>query len=191
MDQRRLRTTRARAGLLACSAFMASAWAAPVHAQDGAEPSPTHIDTLRACQAIADPTARLACFDEAAATLITSADAGDLRIVDRQEVRETRRKLFGFSLPDLGIFGKRKGSEDAADEEEIDEIETTIAAVSGSHSGGYLIETQEGAVWRISDVPNRLLKPKVGDTLLIKSGALSSYFLRIGKQGGVKANRIR
>ena len=76
-------------------------------------------------------------------------------------------------------------------EEEINEIETTIAAVSGTYGTGYTIRTAEGAVWRISDVPRRLLEPKAGDKLTIKSGALSAYYLRIGDQSGVKGSRVR
>jgi len=161
---------------------------APVMAKD--EKSDTgYLTALKACQQEQDPTARLACFDAAAATIVEASDAGDLRIVDREEVRKTRRGLFGFSLPDFGIFGKR--DKDGEDEDKIEEIETKIAAVTGSHETGYVIRTTEGAVWQIDSVPRRLLDPKVGDTLLIKNAALTSYFLRINGQGGVRGTRIR
>lgn len=155
-------------------------------AQEG-QSTNSHIEAIKACQSKADADARLACFDAAAASIVGATEAGDLRIVDREEVRETRRKLFGFSLPDLGIFGKSKDG----DENEIKEIETTIAAISGSHATGYAIRTAEGAVWQIDDVPRRLLEPRVGDKVLIKDGALSAYFIRINGQGGVKARRVR
>ena len=58
---------------------------------------------------VADNAERLACFDKAVGTIVAASDSDDLRIVDREEVRETRRKLFGFALPDLGIFGRRDG----------------------------------------------------------------------------------
>ncbi|MBX7483227.1 hypothetical protein [Qipengyuania qiaonensis] len=157
----------------------------PASAQDS-DAKNTYLEALKACQAETEPASRLACFDRAAGEIVSAEDAGELRIVDREAVRETRRGLFGFALPDLGIFGKRDN-----EEEEINEIETTVAAVSGSYPSGYTIRTAEGAVWRISDVPRRLLEPKVGDKLLIKSGALSAYYIRIGNQGGVKANRVK
>ena len=149
----------------------------------------SHIESIKACQAQSDPAARLACFDAAAASIVGASDAGELRIVDREEVRKTRRKLFGFSLPDFGIFGKR--DKDGEDEDKIDEIETTIADVSGSFSTGYTIRTTEGAVWRIDKVPGRLLRPKPGDKMLIKNAALTAYFIRINNQGGVKGTRVR
>ena len=154
---------------------------------DDAESS--YLATLKDCRAQTDPTARLDCFDRAVAEMIAAEDAGDLRLVDREEVRKTRRSLFGFSLPDLGIFGKRGDGD--SEEDEIKELETTVAAVGGSYSTGYTIRTAEGAVWRISDVPRRMLTPKVGEKMVIKSGALSAYFVRIGDQGGVKAVRIK
>lgn len=163
--------------------------AAPLQAQEESAPV-SHLDQLKECREQADPALRLACYDAAAGAMIAAEEEGELKIVDRQEVRKTRRSLFGFSLPSLGIFGKGDKEEDDP-EDQLNEIETTIAAVGGSHSGGYVIQTAEGAVWRINDVPNRLLRPKVGDRLLIKSGALSSYFIRINNQGGVKATRTR
>ena len=157
-------------------------------AQD-ADSTNGHLASIKACQAESDPGARLACFDAAAAAMVGASEAGELRIVDREEVRKTRRKLFGFSLPDFGIFGKR--DKDGEDEDKIDEIETTIASVSGSYSTGYTIRTSEGAVWRIDKVPGRLLEPKPGDKMLIKNAALTAYFIRINGQGGVKGSRIR
>ena len=148
-----------------------------------------YLNSLKSCQSEKDPAARLACFDAATANLVAANEAGDLRIVDRDEVKKTRRRLFGFALPDLGIFGKRGSAEDK--EEEFDEIDTSIAAVSGAHGRGYVIRTEEGALWRIDEVPRRLLEPRVGDKLLIKSGALSAFFIRINNQSGVKAVRIR
>ncbi|WP_417318965.1 hypothetical protein [Erythrobacter aureus] len=156
---------------------------------DDQGPSNAYLEALKACQAESDPATRLACFDTAAESMVGASEAGELKLVDREEVRKTRRKLFGFSLPDFGIFGK--GDDHREDEDEFSQMETTIASVSGSHSTGYTLRTAEGAVWRLDDVPGRLLEPRKGDTLLIKSGALSSYFLRINNQRGIKGSRIR
>ncbi|MEZ5680317.1 MAG: hypothetical protein R3E14_03370 [Erythrobacter sp.] len=149
----------------------------------------SHLESIKACQAEADPATRLACFDAAATAIVGASEAGELRIVDRAEVRKTRRKLFGFSLPDFGIFGKR--DKDGKDEDEIEEIETTIQSVTGSYQTGYTIRTEEGAVWRIDKVPGRLLEPKPGDKMVIKNAALTAYFIRINGQGGVKGSRVR
>jgi len=119
--------------------------------------------------------------------MLAASDQGELRVVDREEVRQTRRKLFGFSLPDFGIFGG--GDRDAA-EEKVESLETTIAKVRASDYGGWVLVTAEGAVWQIDNAPRRLMTPKVGQPLEIRSGALSSYFLRINGQPGVKGRRV-
>ena len=144
---------------------------------------------MRTCQAITDDAERLACFDKAVGTIVAASDSDDLRIVDREEVRETRRKLFGFSLPDLGIFGRREGQGDGAKEDELEVLQTTITSVRPT-GNGYILTTAEGAKWQIDNVPRRLLSPKVGQSLEIRNAALSAYFLRINGQGGVKGRRI-
>ena len=149
-----------------------------------------YLDSLRSCQTITDNAERLACFDRAVGTIIAASENDDLRIVDREEVRETRRKLFGFSLPDLGIFGKRdRNGDGAAEEDEFDSLTTTITSVRPTGSG-YVLTTAEGAKWQIDNPPRRLLTPKAGQSLEIRSAALSAFFLRINGQGGVKGRRI-
>ena len=155
--------------------------------QDSAEDDP--LSELRVCQNNAEPDARLACYDRVSAEILGAADAGALRVVEREEVRETRRKLFGFSLPELGIFKSDKTSD--KEEEEFKVLETTIAGVRGSHRQGYVITTAEGAVWQITDIPGRLLSPKVGQPIEFRNAALSSYFVRINGQRGVKGTRLR
>lgn len=157
-------------------------------AQSG-KPAADPFDPLRACRAIAADSERLACFDKVSGTLLTAADEGDLSVVNREEVRKTRRTLFGFTLPDLGIFG---GGDKAKAKDEADQIEvlnTTIASYR-STKDGIQITTAEGAVWEIDNPPRRLMTPKAGQPVEFRKGSLSSYFIRINGQGGVKGRRI-
>lgn len=146
-----------------------------------------YLAALKACQDEAGDAARLACFDQAAATIVAASEQGELRLVDREEIRQTRRKLFGFSLPTFGIF---KGDGTKPEQEEIEVLQTTIAKARMSNTGGWVVVTEEGAVWQIDNAPKRLMSPKVGQSLEIRSGALSSYFLRINGQPGVKGKRV-
>lgn len=157
---------------------------------DSGKANNPHLEALRACQVETDATARLSCFDKAVSTLLAANEGGELTIVDREDVRKTRRSLFGFALPDFGIF-KSRGEKDKEDEQHFEQLETTITAVGGSRSTGYLLTTEEGAVWSLSQVPNRLMTPKPGQKLEIKKGALTSYFLRINGQPGVKGKRVQ
>lgn len=158
------------------------------NAQDN--PQDRYIASLKQCQGIAAESERLKCFDQAVGSIVSASDSQDLQIVDREQVRQTRRKLFGFSLPDLGIFGRKDNGDEAAEQDDFASLETTIAGVSAIR-GGYLLTTAEGAKWQIDNVPRRLMTPRVGQSLEIRSAALSAYFLRINGQGGVKGKRVQ
>lgn len=179
---------RAAAALLAVPA-LALAAAAPSSAQE-AKGENAYVKALRDCQPKADPAERLACYDAAVAAMVAASSEGELQVVGREEVRQTRRKLFGFALPDLGIFGGRSDKEDPGQAEEFNSLQTTIAGVRAVRDT-YVLTTAEGAEWQLDEVPARLMKPKVGQPLEIRSGALSSYFLRIDGQKGVKGRRLR
>lgn len=161
----------------------------PLAAQDSKAES-SYIKGLRDCQAKTDPAERLACYDNAVAAVVDATSEGELRVVDREEVRQTRRKLFGFSLPDFGIFSGRDDKGDPEQAEEFTSLQTTISGVRTA-SGKYVLVTAEGAQWQLDEMPARLMRPKVGQPLEIKEGALGSYFLRINEQKGVKGRRVQ
>ncbi len=162
---------------------MALAFPLPVQAQDAGETE--HLTALQQCRTVADDTARLACFDRETAVLIAATDSGDLQIVDREAVRETRRGLFGFSLPKLGIFG---GNDDEG-EELAKRLESEIVGVRSAGREAYLLTIAEGSVWRVSDAPRRF-RPKVGDAVEFERAAMGSYWVRLNGQLGVKGRRV-
>lgn len=61
---------------------------------------------LAACREIADPTQRPACFDRTSTGLVTARDNKTIVVVDRAEIRQVNRLLFGFALQNLNLFGK-------------------------------------------------------------------------------------
>lgn len=166
---------------LAAVAFLA---ATPLAAQDAGNERPELLADLEACRAIAEADARLACFDRTSGAIIAANDSGEVRMVDRQAVEETRRGLFGFTLPKIGIFS---GS---GDDDEMDLLESTISGVSRVGRSGYRITIPEGSVWQINSAPSRLRPPRVGDTVVFKKASLSSFFIRIAGQMGVKGSRV-
>ena len=66
---------------------------------------PELFEALVHCRSITDDAARLQCFDTAAANLQAATERRDVVVVDRAQVRESRRRLFGLALPRLPIFG--------------------------------------------------------------------------------------
>ena len=166
------------AGFLTISAVQASAQ------DDTGAGSDEYLDSLRQCQAITVDAERLACFDSAVGTMVAANDAGDLQVVDREDVRETRRSLFGFSLPDIGLFG-------GEDDEEEELFTTTITRVRYSSARRAQFTTAEGAVWEMKNIPRRLRRIEPGDSVEFKEASLGYFFVRIDGQMGVKGRRIQ
>lgn len=174
-------------GLGLSLALAALAGASAVSAQDSdtsSAPSSDYIAQLKACRVIAGETQRLACFDEAVSAMVAATDSGEVSIVDREDVRETRRSLFGFTMPEGGIFGSND------DEDDSSMLESTITDVRRLRGDTYVIAISEGSKWQMSNVPMRLRPPRVGDAVVFKRAALGSYFIRIAGQNGVKGRRI-
>jgi hypothetical protein len=152
-------------------------------AQDQVVPnSEDTIEQLRSCRAIADPDQRLACYDREVGEVIAATDEGTLQVVDRADVEETKRGLFGFSLPKIKLFGGEEG--------EMTELETTIADVRREGREGWIFTTAEGSVWRIAETKLGWRPPQEGQTVVFKKAAMGSYFIRVNGQIGVKGKRI-
>lgn len=155
-------------------------------AQDEDTAKIDHLAELKTCQDIADPTARLNCFDRAVAGMVSATEEGDLQLVDKEEVTKTRRRLFGFSLPNLGIFGGGDGEDD-----ELDMLESTVTRVISIRGDKVVFAIEEGSVWQISDAPARIIRRiDAGTPVVFKKAALGSYFIRVDGRTGVKGRRI-
>jgi hypothetical protein len=171
----------AQSALLAATCL---ALAAPLAAQEQAIPSAdATINALKACRAITDPEARLACYDREVGEVLTATDEGTLRVVDKADVEETKRGLFGFTLPKIKLFGD-------GDEDEMTELETTITSVRREGREAWVFTTKEGSVWRIAETKLGWRPPEEGQTVVFKKAAMGSYFIRINGQIGVKGRRI-
>lgn len=143
------------------------------------------LASLAACRAIADPERKLACYDSTVGALLKARDAGDVQVVNRSELREVRRNLFGFGLPKLPFF---KG--DQSQSEEADRLETRITSWRPLGYGKYRIVVDGGAIWETTEATEAIDPPAAGQPLSIRKGALGSYVLRINNQRGVRGRRV-
>lgn len=151
---------------------MALLMATSVQAEDEAPPK-TYVDLL-ACRSIEDANARLACFDKSSADLEKAREAKEVVLLDRADVRKTRRSLFGFTLPNLPFFD----GDDSADEEEIKEIKTTFETVRDLGLGKWQFTVPEGGTWQTTEALTTY--PKEGQAITIKKGIAGGYMLKIG-----------
>ena len=169
----------------ALGTFIAAMAALPATAQRSA-PVSTHVAAFERCQAITDAAQRLACFDGAAAALVGAARRGDATIVDRSEVRQVRRSLFGFAMPKLPFF---RGDDTAS--EAADFLETRITSARPIGYGRYRLTLADGgAVWETTETYSTLDPPRAGQPIRLKRGALGRYTLTINGQRGVTGRRV-
>jgi hypothetical protein len=163
--------------------------AGPALAKDEGAPEKraAPVQKIYDCRTIADNVARLACFDASVAELAVAEEKKEIRFADKETVKKTRRGLFGFSLPRIGLFG---GDDDDA-EEEIKEIEAVVRSVSLDRSGRYRIAMEDGAVWQQIDATRLPRDPKPGQTVKIKVGAIGSYFASVNGQRVIRMTRDR
>ena len=142
------------------------------------------IDELAECERVAADAARLACYDAAAAKLAAATAAGDVKILDREEIRATRRGLFGFELPKLPFF---KGDDSAKDTPE--ELDTVVRGVAAGSYGKFALTMEDGAVWSTAEPLPR--DPKAGMKVHINRGAVGNYFMKVGAMRAVRAQRVK
>lgn len=143
---------------------------------------PETLARLMACRGIAESVARLACFDTAAGALDTAERAGDVVVIDRAGVAETRRQLFGFEMPSLPrLFGPEGDTP-------IDSIDSTLQSASLVGEGRWVFRLADGSVWRQIDSERVGFQNRPGETVRVRKASLGSFLLTVG---GSRAVRVR
>lgn len=157
----------------------------PVNAKTQSENLPPEIyQKLLQCRSAGDAQERLACYDSNVLALQQAQDRGEVVIVGREEVREAKKGLFGLSLPNIKLFG---GSKD----EEVSELESTIASARQYTPGRWRITLQDGAIWDQVDDSVLVGTPSNGDKIVIKRAAFGSFKGRINNEPGIRLRRIQ
>jgi hypothetical protein len=159
--------------------------AAEAQGQRAPAARPEAFEALVRCRAIADAAARLSCFDSAAANLQQAAERRDLVVVDREQVRENRRRLFGLPIPGLG--GLLGGGDD--DEEEVNFIESPVASATQGGDGRWVVRLQDGSIWVQTDNLTIVGRPRPGQRVRVERAALGSYRMRVNGQPAVRVRR--
>jgi hypothetical protein len=167
-------------GLAAVAALSAAAGSKPPKKPLG---RPAAFEALVRCRAIQDEAARLRCFDQAAAKLEEAADKRELVVVDREQIRETKRNLFGLDIPNLNPFGGDDGVE------EIKTLEGVVASAFRDGAGRWVVTLEDGSIWAQTDNNTVALRPKKGHKVRINRAALGSYMMRLNGQPAVRAKR--
>lgn len=159
--------------------------AAPALAADKAAPQPQAYKDLVECKAIVDPANRLSCYDAQIGKLVQATTSGDVIVTDRASVRESKKGLFGFRIPTLGIFD---GGED--DRDEVKSIEGTVTSAQQFGYGSWRIALEDGSVWEQLDGERPVFDPRKGSKVKINRGALGTFRMNIDEQRAIKVRRV-
>lgn len=145
--------------------------------------TPTSVQQLLNCRSISDAGQRLACFDRQAAVMDQGIAKREIVVIDKARATAAKKSLFGFSIPNFGgLFG---GGDD-----DVKQIDSTIAAVGHNADGGWTLKLADGSTWTQVDDAQLGLTPARGDKVIIKRGNLGSFWLDFARSPGFKAKRI-
>ena len=162
-------------------------------AASAAPPSSGVTQQLLNCIDVADSAQRLICFDREARMVRNAVAARDIVIVDKAEVRETRRSLFGFALPHIRLFGGHDAEKTGLEAEERDDVAKLDTKITTARPGGgyglYVITLETGGTWQTTEA-NRDFSPRSGQTILVERGVLGNYTAKVGGKRAVRIRRI-
>jgi hypothetical protein len=138
------------------------------------------------CRGIADNVQRLACYDQSVEAIEEAEKKKDIVVVDRKEMRETRKSLFGFTLPRIGLFGGDKEDE----KDEVREISSTVELARPTRGGDWSLRLADDAgTWETNSPLT--VEPRAGDKVRIKKASMGSYLGSVGISRGVRFRRVQ
>lgn len=191
-----------RAILWAATLTLAAGSAGQAAAQDAPA-----IKALSDCGTIADVRQKAACYDTAVASLNSAIKSGEIVVVQRKEAQAAQRGAFGFNLPGLSIFDRLGGKDDdKADKkaakaqpdadgtvrDETGGLQAIIATAKRTTRDGFgkwVIELEDGAVWRQTDSETLSPAPRAGSKVEIKRASFGSFLMKIDGLPAVRAKR--
>ncbi|WP_312489041.1 hypothetical protein [Sphingomonas sp.] len=141
------------------------------------------IDRITACRAIGDAGQRLTCFDQAAASLDKARQEKQMVVLDRTEVREKRRSLFGLRLPEIQLFGREE-----AKEPELREVRSKVVKLSPYGRNQWTVWLEEGGIWRTTEKAR--FDPEVGQSVRIFKAAMGSFRASFDGNLAVRIERV-
>lgn len=154
----------------------------PVIGQTGDNPL---VAEVARCLTLADDAARLACHDAAARRLVEAERARELVVVDKDQVRRTRRSLFGLDLGSTDpITGRNEPSA------RIETLDTSIQSYRPGQAGRWLMTLAEGGRWQTTEGWSGGSEPRRGAKVTLRRGALGSYILKMDGARAVRVQRV-
>jgi hypothetical protein len=173
---------------LAVLGLLAAASASAQQPREKEAQRPLALTRVLECRAVPSAGERLACFDREVAAFEVAEEVRELVVYDREQIRRTRRSLFGIVLPDLNILGGRRDEGEAS--EGVSQIESTIRAIGQTGNNRYVFTIEDGARWVQIDDRELSATPRAGQKVRIRRAAMGSYLANIGGNVAIRVRRI-
>ena len=118
-----------------------------------------------------------------------AAQRDEVVVLDRGELKKTRKTLFGFSFPKLPFLGGGDDDQDdrSRPEEGFSHIEAKIGSLRSAGYGKWQIGLEDGAQWMTTEAISGR-SPKVGQMIEIRRAAMGGF---MGKIDGGRAVRMK
>lgn len=152
------------------------------------QPRPEIFTKLLDCRALADSTARLACYDRQVGEMESASQRDEVVVLDKTELKKTRRSLFGFSFPKLPFLGGTD-DEDKQGNAEAAKIEAKITSVRSLGYGKWAFKLEDGAQWETTEAI-AFRTPKSGQPIVIKRAAMGSFMGSVNGWPSVRMRRV-
>ncbi len=141
------------------------------------------LSRVTACRAISDGAARLTCYDTAVSALDSAERQGEVVVMDRAQIGEARRQLFGFEMPAMPrLFG-------AEGPASLDSIETTLQSATQVADNRWVFRLADGGVWRQIDSDPLRFRPRQGDAVRVRKASMGSFLMTVGDSRAVRVRR--
>jgi hypothetical protein len=144
-------------------------------------PLPAEVGGVVACNAVADPAARRAGLEKAAAARKAATGWGDLVVLNREKIRYAQRENVG-----LAEQAEPEGTPAGPDKATFE----VVSADLGGDRHWYFV-LRDGGRWRVADEEFFSRQPKAGSKAEVSKGVLGRFFISVDGQPGVRAARIK
>ena len=115
--------------------------------------------------------------------------------MDREQVHEDRKTMFGFNGAEAPARiaavkpPKAAKATKAARAEEVQEVDSTLVSMSPYGYNRWTVRIATGAVWRTTE-EGASSASRPGTEVQIRRSIMGSYIIRIGKARALKAIRV-
>jgi hypothetical protein len=179
--------------------LLAGLAALPAHAQES---------DLARCLTIADMAERVRCYDTLARAEQDQAQGEDTPAAAQADVppAPAAPPAAPASRPaapaapttpaaanprdDFGLSAAEREVRRPTEQRQLDSIRTTISSARTVGAGYWQFATEEGSVWRMTEVRRSFRPPDPGDQVTIRRGTLGSYYIDVDNQPALPIRRV-